>query len=146
MQGTRVLRVLIVDDDASTRSGLCELLSTAGYTTYGAAGFVEGVQALRDYAPDLLIADIRLGSYNGLHLLILAPDHVQVIIMTGFDDPILEREAREHGAEYVVKPLSPPAFVQLVRRCVDRTRPRRRTPRPPSADDQAELGTFLSAL
>lgn len=118
-------RVLIVDDDASTRLGLSELLRTEGYKTYDACSFQEGLQALRAYAPDLLITDIRLGSFNGLHLLIRAPNHVQVIIMTGFDDPILEREARKYGAEYVLKPVFPPAFLQLVRRCMDPSRPTR---------------------
>lgn len=115
----RELRVLIVDDDASTRLGLSELLRTAGYGTYEASTFHEAVEALRDYAPDLLITDIRLGSFNGLHLLIRAPNDLPVIITTGFGDPILEREARRHGAEYVLKPLSPPAFLQLVRRFLD---------------------------
>lgn len=125
-------RVLIVDDDAPTRIGLSELLTVAGYRTYDVGTFEEGMRALRDYAPDLLIADIRLGSFNGLHLLILAPNYVPVIITTGFDDPVLEAEARKHGAEYVRKPLSPSSFLELVRRCLfvrernDLTRPRTR--------------------
>lgn len=138
-------RVLIVDDEVSTRLGLSELLRMAGYRTYDASTFEEGLEALRDHAPDLLIADIRLGSFNGLHLLILAPNHVQVIITTGFDDPILEREARKYGAEYVLKPLSPPTFLQLVRRCLDPRRPRaRRTPTSPDSGGEAGLDRFSS--
>ena len=137
------VRVLIVDDDVSTRSGLSELLTNAGYKAYGVGTFEEGLAALRNDRPDLLIADIRLGSFNGLHLLMMAPNHLPVIITTGFDDRMLEREARKYGAEYVLKPLSPSTFVQLVRRCLERRGPRvRRKPRP---DDQAQFAGFSRA-
>lgn len=136
-------KVLIVDDDASTRLGLSELLTTAGYQTYDVGTFHEGIRALRDYSPDLLIVDIRLGSFNGLQLLIFAPNCVPVIITTGFNDPILEAEARKHGAEYVLKPLSPSSFLQLVRRCLDPHRPHARGTRViPDSDDEAGMARF----
>ena len=117
-QAMRQFRVLIVDDDASTRVGLSELLETAGYDTCVVGTLHEGLHALHDYSPDVLIADIRLGSFNGLYLLIVAPQHVPAIIMTGFDDPLLEADAQKHGAEYVLKPVDPPLLLRLVQRCL----------------------------
>ena len=137
------VRVLIVDDDVSTQSGLSELLTNAGYKAYGVGTFEEGSAALRNDRPDLLIADIRLGTFNGLQLLMKVPNHLPVIIITGFDDPTLEREARKCGAEYVLKPLSPSTFIQLVRRCLERRGPRvRRKPRP---DDEGQFAGFSRA-
>ena len=63
-------RVLIVEDDPATRNGLTELVANAGYETRALATFEEGLRALRTDTPDLLIADVRLGAYNGLQLLV----------------------------------------------------------------------------
>ena len=110
-------RVLLIEDDRSTSGGLSELLETAGYETCVVATFQEGLQALRDASPDLLIADVRLGRLDGLRLLAAAPN-LPIIIMSGFNDRVLASEVRRLGAEHVLKPLNPPAFLELVRRCL----------------------------
>lgn len=109
-------RVLVVDDDTATRVGLAELLTAAGYDTMAVASFEEGLRALRVNTPDLLIADVRLGAFNGLQLLVSSPRRVPAIIITGFADPVLESDARQHGAEYVLKPVSPAVLLEMVRR------------------------------
>jgi DNA-binding response OmpR family regulator len=109
-------KVLLVDDDTATRLGLAELLADAGYETRAVATFEEGLRALRSETPDLLIADVRLGAFNGLQLLVSSPRRVPAIIITGFADPVLESDARQHGAEYVLKPVSPPVLLEMVRR------------------------------
>ena len=108
--------VLLVDDDTSTRLGLAELLTDAGYNTRAVGTFEEGLRALRSETPDLLIADVRLGAFNGLQLLVSSPRPVPAIIITGFADPVLESDARQHGAEYVLKPVSPSMLLEMVRK------------------------------
>jgi two-component system response regulator (stage 0 sporulation protein F) len=107
-------RVLIVEDNDATRIGLSELLTRAGYTTQTARSFEQGIRAMRDDPPDLLIADVRLGPYNGLQLLVTGPKRVPTIIMTGFPDPVLEADAHHLGAEFILKPVSPQALLALV--------------------------------
>lgn len=109
-------RILLVDDDQATRSGLAELLTGAGYDVRAVATFEEGLRALRADAPDLLIADVRLGAFNGLQLLVSSPRSVPAIIITGFADPVLESDARQHGAEYVLKPVTPSVLLELIAR------------------------------
>src|SRR5262245_17844398 len=77
-------KVLIVEDNDATRSGLSELLRRAGFDTYATPSFEEGQRAMREDGPDLLLADIRLGPYNGLQLLVTSPRRVPTIIMTGY--------------------------------------------------------------
>jgi DNA-binding response OmpR family regulator len=108
-------KVLIVEDDDSTRSGLQELLKLAGYDTFAASTLQEGMRLLTSEAPDLLIADVRLGEFNGLQLAIESPRPIPTIIVTGFSDPVLEAEARRLGASYLIKPLSPPALIALIK-------------------------------
>jgi DNA-binding response OmpR family regulator len=106
--------ILIVDDDLPTRAGLAELLKGAGYRTIMAASFEEGVSVLRAAPPDLLITDVRLGSFNGLQLMISSPRPVPTIVITGFADPVLESDARRRGAEYLLKPVRPSELLNLV--------------------------------
>lgn len=109
-------RVLIVDDDRATRMGLAELLDDAGYCTSTVGSFEEAARALRTSPPDLLIADVRLGPFNGLQLVISSPRPVPSIIITGFADPVLESDARRRGADYILKPVDPDALLRLVER------------------------------
>jgi DNA-binding response OmpR family regulator len=109
-------RVLVVDDDDATRVGLSELLSNAGYEVRAVATFEEGQRILRTDTPDLLIADVRLGAYNGLQLLLSSHRPIPAIVITGFADPVLEADARRQGADYVLKPVSPSVVLDMVRR------------------------------
>ena len=107
-------RVLVVDDDAATRSGLSELLTQAGYACTAVASVQEAEEIARTDPPDLLITDIRLGGYNGLQLVFRFPD-LPAIVMTGYADPVLERDASHAGATYIRKPLNTNKLLQLVR-------------------------------
>lgn len=115
-------KVLVVDDDDATRLGLAELLDAAGYLTRAGATFEEGLRMLRADPPDLLITDVRLGAYNGLQLILSSSRPVPAIVITGFDDPVLEADARRQGADYVLKPVSPQVILDMVRRRLDEVR------------------------
>jgi DNA-binding response OmpR family regulator len=108
--------ILIVDDDLTTRVAVAELLQQSGYETTAVGSFEEAARLLRSTAPDLLIADVRLGPFNGLQLIISNPVPLPAIIITGFADPVLESDARRRGAEYVLKPVNPSALLELVER------------------------------
>jgi DNA-binding response OmpR family regulator len=108
-------KVLIVDDDTATRQGLAELLTEAGYNANAVGTFEEALRIIRSSPPDLLIADVRLGPFNGLQLIISSPRPIPAIIITGFADPVLESDARRRGAEYVLKPVAPATLLGLVR-------------------------------
>jgi DNA-binding NtrC family response regulator len=101
-------RILIVDDDAVVLHALEELVRTWGHVPFGCTTFEQGRAALETSTPDVLVVDVRLGQFNGLQLLHLAkqahPD-LSMIVVSGFDDPVLRSEASRLDAEYLVKPL-----------------------------------------
>ena len=109
-------KILIVDDNDAARTGLAKILERAEFTVFAAATFTEGRNALAKEHPDLLISDVRLGEYNGLQLLASVTRATPAIIITGYPDPVLEADARRMGADYLVKPVSPAALVDLVRK------------------------------
>jgi DNA-binding response OmpR family regulator len=109
-------KILIVEDDVATRVGLQELLRHAGYDAIAAGTFRDGRRALEEETPDLLIADLRLDGFNGLQLVLLNPRPIPAIIVTGFPDEVLQADARRLGAEYLVKPFSSSALLDMIKR------------------------------
>ena len=118
-------RILIVEDHEPTRQGLHALLTNAGYDVVSASTFAEGRRSLTEQTPDLLIADLRLGEYNGLQLIAAAPLGVPSIIVTGFPDLVLEAEALKLGAHYVTKPIVADALLRLIEEKIVSARKRR---------------------
>src|SRR5215510_8735586 len=106
--------ILVVEDDEATRVGLLVLLAEAGYRTIGAGTLKQATELVAQQNPDLMIADVRLGGDNGLQLIAMATKPIPAIVTTAFADPILEAEARQLGAEFMVKPLSPKALLELI--------------------------------
>lgn len=119
--------ILIVDDHRVTRLGLAEMLADAGYSVVTAGSFQEARGILRETPPDLLIADVRLGAFNGLQLVINY--RVPAIVITGYADSVLEAEARRVGADYLVKPVHPDELLALIREKLGTTPPEFTTPR-----------------
>lgn len=112
-------KILVVDDTVVTLGALAELLATAGFEVSTAASFEEAKQKIDETSPDLLIVDIRLGPYNGLHLVVrerLAHPERPVIMTTGFPDALLEAEAKKYGAEFMEKPIRSADLMATVRR------------------------------
>jgi DNA-binding response OmpR family regulator len=136
-------KVLIVDDNEAARTGLAKILERADFTVFSAATFAEGRSALTKEQPDLLIADVRLGEYNGLQLLAGAARPMPAIIVTGYPDPVLEADARRMGAEYLVKPISPTALVELVRQKL--TTPQEQIFRPARKWERKQISGSLPA-
>jgi DNA-binding NtrC family response regulator len=117
-------RLLIVDDDRQILGYLTRLLQDAGYATVSCDQFEEARQVLASSQPDLLLADIRLGPYNGLQLGISArkayPD-LPIIILTGHEDPTLRVEASRLGATFLVKPIANHDLLACVARALEGT-------------------------
>ena len=107
--------ILIADDEPGIRSWLTRLLGDAGYHVVTASTVEEAKKALAGGEPELLITDVRMGAFNGLQLVAMNPK-LPAIVMTGHDDPVIEADARQLGADFVLKPLDSPSLVRMVAR------------------------------
>jgi DNA-binding response OmpR family regulator len=114
--------VLIVDSDLDALATAEAWLREADYDTATASTFLEAKAALDTEAFDLLIADVRLGAYNGLHLVLLAryrTPQIRTIVTHSSENGSLEAEARRAGAHaYLRKPLARWAFLSAVEAAV----------------------------
>ena len=65
----RALKVLVVEDDASIREALCDVLRLAGHEAEGAEHGRAGLEALEREIPDVILLDLRMPVMNGLEFL-----------------------------------------------------------------------------
>lgn len=125
-------RVLVLEDDEHALSGIVELLRDAGHNVTGAATYDAAKRLLAVSPFDLLVSDVRLRSFNGLHLVMQTrADHPEmgVIIITGYDDPLIDMEAHRYHAQLVRKPIRPAEFLRTVSEALAKVRRQRRWPR-----------------
>ena len=128
-EGPMPRKILIVDDDEPTRAGLAMLLVEAGYDVITASTVPAAIKLLIDEHPDLLLVDIRLAEYNGLHLVATRPEPIPAIVLTGFADPAIEADARHLGAEFLLKPVKPAVLMAVIQRLLSDARVGRAIPR-----------------
>jgi len=124
MHGQR--SVLVVDPDPADLSSTVMLLQAAGYRVAAATAFDEAKTLLASESPDVLITGLRLGPYNGLHLILRSrADHpdMAAIVTTQHSDPVLEAEAHRQQASFLLKPLGDRELLDAIDRSL-RTGPR----------------------
>jgi CheY-like chemotaxis protein len=125
-------RILVLDDDENALLGLVEMLRDADYAVTGASRYEEAKQLLARHAFDLLVSDVRLRGFNGLNLVkTCRADHpdMAVIIISGYDEPLMTLEANRYQALFVQKPIRPAAFLDTVASALAGVRRQRRWPR-----------------
>lgn len=105
-------KILIVDDEENLLINLSRYLKTNGVEVITTTKIEEAEYAIKNTFFDVVLADIRLTgvlSREGLELLAFVKEkspETKVIIMTGFGDQEIEKEAYEKGASfYFDKPI-----------------------------------------
>jgi DNA-binding NtrC family response regulator len=111
------MRILIVDDDVDLMSGYKEVLLRAGHHVVGCSSFTEARGALKAGVFDAIVTDVRLGESNGLGLLFDAEAFqpgLHKVVMSGYPDRVLRRDAEALGAVYLEKPIDPDVLVNTI--------------------------------
>jgi DNA-binding response OmpR family regulator len=113
-------RTLVADVDRTALSATAEILASSGYHVVSAACFEEAKLRLVSAPPDLLVVALRLGPYNGLHLVLRAhadnPSMPAIVIDERPDpDPVLKVEAKNLNAVYMVGRPDKETLVPLIR-------------------------------
>jgi DNA-binding NtrC family response regulator len=124
-QGTRASaeRVLIVEDEEATRSGLTELVRAWGYTAAAAGDGAEALDCITEFRPTIIVSDLVMPRMSGLDLLKAIKDdtdHVKVILLTAQGTVDTAVEAVKAGAEdYLTKPVDPQRLKRLLERLAE---------------------------
>jgi len=111
-------RILIAEDDRTTRHLLSRTLKNAGFSVATAKDGVEGLQKLKAEPFDLVLLDIWMPRMNGLELLAqmrLQGAPAKAIVMTSDTTPeTLLQAVREQAYRYLSKPVEPKELVAMV--------------------------------
>ena len=93
-------KVLVVAQDTRLAMTLVSLLRESGCEPAVTTSYSAGRDQL-DLRPAFVIAEVRLGAYNGLHLALKARAKGIPAAVFGDANPTTEREARQVGAAYL---------------------------------------------
>ncbi len=107
------LRCLIVDDDPLSVQVVSNCISNTPFLEASAActSAIDAAEVLRSQAFDVLFLDVEMPLMSGLDLLRALPDPPQVVLITGSQSYAIQ--AFEFAvADYLLKPLSYPRFLQ----------------------------------
>jgi len=93
-------KVLVVAQDTQLVKALVTWLRRSGCEPAVTTSYSAGREQL-DAMPAVVIAEVRLGAYNGLHLALRARAKGIPAVVFGDANPTTEREARQVGAAYL---------------------------------------------
>ena len=115
-------KVLIVDDSATERHVLEQIMTEAGFIIITASSGEEGIEKARAEMPDLVLMDVVMPGMNGYQATReiakgKETSHIPVIICTsrGADTDRLWG-MRQGAQEYLVKPITKAVLLQKIQK------------------------------
>lgn len=103
------MRIIVVDDEAVIRMGLCAMLQDAGHRVVGTATNGRSAVVLAEIEkPDLIIMDIKMPELDGLQAarMIMDKHPVPIVMLTAFSQRELIEQAKAASVfAYMVKPV-----------------------------------------
>jgi CheY-like chemotaxis protein len=115
-------KILVADDDRTTRFAIVSMLKNAGYAVTAVEDGAEALRNIQQNSFDLAFLDIWMPKLTGLEVLArvcAGESHPKIVIMTSDSTPeTLLRAVREQAYEYLTKPFPPKEAVELARRAL----------------------------
>jgi DNA-binding NtrC family response regulator len=131
---------LVVEPSVADAVSIALMVSELGFQVIVSETFHDASSRL-SARPALLVTELRLGEYNGLHLVLRgksAHPSLAAIVTSRILDPALYKEAGQLGATFVLKTVDPLEFRAAVLRTVLRTEGDTSEIRPPYERRKAE--------
>lgn len=101
-------RVLVVEDEATSRRALTALLRASGYDATAAGSAEEALDVLKGRDPQIMLVDLDLPGMNGLEFIAIVssrrPD-IRSVLVTATSRERLESYIRTHPMKYIRKPI-----------------------------------------
>lgn len=117
------VKVLYVEDEAFSREKLLHILERRFRNVLVAIDGDEGYDLYLQNHPDLVIADIKMNSMNGLEMIEKIrrqDDEVQIIVTSAYEDSEYLLQSIENNINYfILKPIDLEKFLFAIRKSVD---------------------------
>jgi FixJ family two-component response regulator len=121
--------VYVVDDDASMREAVDDLLSSSGFYVMSFGSAADYMSAPKPTVPACLILDVNLPDVNGLDLQrqLAGSQHPPIVFITGYGDISTSVRAMKRGAvDFLPKPFSKESILAAVDFGLERDRETRK--------------------
>jgi len=108
---------VVVDGNTPDRVNTVLLLEAAGYQVKSARSFDEAKTLLAAERPHLLVTDLRLGQYNGIHLVLRSRSDypgIVAVVTSRVADSVLEAEVHRQNAQFLLRPLTGPQLLAAI--------------------------------
>jgi CheY-like chemotaxis protein len=121
-------RVLIVEDDASTRWVLCALMRRMGYICQAAADGREALVLVDSFAPEAILMDLMMPGLDGIEVTRRLKSDAQtrgipVLVLTSNITPSGISAARQAGCDdLLAKPVNLDELVDRLEKLIDADR------------------------
>ncbi len=113
--------ILIIDDDEGVRDAFSLALGGLGYEVAAFANGPDGIAAVRERRPDLILLDLRMRGMNGVEVMRVLRSidpGLSIYIVTAFHSEYMNelRAAADDGLEFelIAKPLDADQIRQVV--------------------------------
>ena len=121
-------RILVVDDDASTRSGMARLLRSEGHTVDTARDAAAALVLATACPPDIVFTDLMMPGMDGVALLHKLheqdPELPVYIVTAAWELAAAVRAVGAGAADYVAKPIDFEALSVMIKRALERRKAR----------------------
>jgi len=118
--------VFVVDDDASIREALDNLIRSVGFRVQVFASAQEFLNSKLPEGPRCLVLDVRLPGLSGLDLqreLAAANVQIPIIFITGHGDiPMSVRAMKAGAVEFLTKPFRAQDLLDAIQQAIERDR------------------------
>lgn len=119
--------ILIVEDAQFTRNIIVKFLKKEGYAIQEASNGREGLQAIRDRAPDCILLDLLMPDLNGLQVLEALQAEgstIPVIVLTADIQQTTRQQCMDLGARLVInKPPNRDELLAAIQNALDLKEP-----------------------
>ena len=117
-------RILVVDDDPSTRSGMARLLKAEGHVVDTATDGAVALELAAAFPPDIVFTDLMMPGMDGIALLRKLhegdPELPVFVVTAAWDLVAAVRAVAAGAADYVAKPIDFEALTVMIERALER--------------------------
>jgi DNA-binding NtrC family response regulator len=142
--------VFVVDDDASIRDSLKDLISSAGLNVQTFASAQEFLTSQRPDAPCCLVLDVQLPGLSGLDLqqeLAKVDVQIPIIFITGHGDiPMTVRAMKAGAIEFLTKPFRDEDLLNAVDQAINRGRQMEQLKNKPAEEEKISEDALRSEI
>ena len=118
--GTRIHKVLVIDDDPAVRRLVCDVLSAYGYDTCSAEDGFTGLRKVASEQPDCVVLDVMMPGLDGHTVLTRIRESdvgatMPVVMLTAAADDAQAWQAWTEGVDYfLAKPFEPAELLNFL--------------------------------